>query len=98
MSRRAKFILAGIIAWLVLGLVPLVVLVVNLNSESDIEQALNAKYDADITFEQYRRRQELTIDGETSDCRVEGNIGSLDDLRIVCTYPDEPPPTRGAVR
>lgn len=94
LSRRGKFIVAGVIAWLILGLVPLAVLVVNLNSESDVEAALNAKYDAEIVFETYRRRQELTVDGQDSPCRVEGDLGGLDDVRIECTYPHEPPPLR----
>ena len=66
--------------------------VASLNTDSDIEEALNEKYDADITFERYRRQQELTIDGPDSACRVEGEIGNLDDVRLVCTPPEQPPP------
>ena len=75
----------------------LAVFVASLNTESDVEEALNEKYDADITFERYRRQQELTIDGRDSACRVEGEIGNLDDVRLVCTPPEEPSPLRGTV-
>ncbi|WP_224278613.1 hypothetical protein [Nocardioides lacusdianchii] len=68
--------------------------VASLNTESDIEQALNDKYAADITFESYRRKHEVTVDGRESRCRVEGDIGNLDDVRLVCTPPEEPPPLR----
>jgi hypothetical protein len=39
---------------LLFGLGTLFVFVASLNTDSDIEEALNEKYDADITFERYR--------------------------------------------
>ena len=96
-SRWGRYVVVGLVAWVLLSLGGLAVFVASLNSDSDIEQALNEKYAADITFERYRRQQELTIDGRASRCRVEGDIGNLDDVRLVCTPPEEPPPLRGTV-
>ncbi len=93
-SRWGRYVVAGLVAWVLLSLGGLAVFVASLNTESDIEQALNEKYAADITFERYRRKQEVTVDGRESRCRVEGDIGNLDDVRLVCTPPTEPPPLR----
>ena len=71
-SRWGRYVVVGLVAWVVISLGGLAVFVASLNSDSDIEQALNEKYAADITFERYRRQQELTIDGRESRCRVEG--------------------------
>ena len=93
-SRRRTYVVAGLVLWLLFGLGTLVVFVASLNTDSDIEEALNEKYAADITFERYRRQQELTVDGRESGCRVEGEIGNLDDLRLVCTPREDTPPLR----
>jgi hypothetical protein len=93
-SRRSTYVVAGLVAWVLLSLGGLAVFVASLNSDSDIEEALNAKYDADITFERHRRQQELTVDGRDSRCRVEGEIGNLDDVRLVCIPREETPPLR----
>ncbi len=92
--RWRTYVVAGLVAWVLLSLGGLAVFVASLNSDSDIEEALNEKYAADITFERYRRQQELTIDGRDSRCRVEGEIGNLDDVRLICTPPEEQPPLR----
>ena len=96
-SRWGRYVVVGLVAWVVISLGGLAVFVASLNSDSDIEQALNEKYAADITFERYRRQQEVTVDGRDSRCRVEGDIGNLDDVRLVCTPPEEQPPLRGTV-
>jgi hypothetical protein len=95
--RWRTYVVAGLVAWVVISLGGLAVFVASLNTDSDIEEALSEKYAADITFERYRRQQELTIDGRESRCRVEGDIGNLDDVRLACTPPEEPPPLRGTV-
>jgi hypothetical protein len=90
--RWRRYVVAGVVVWILLSLGGLAVFVASLNTDSDIEEALNEKYDADITFERYRRQQELTIDGRESACRVEGEIGNLDDVRLVCTPREDTPP------
>lgn len=92
--RWRRYVVAGLVVWLLLSLGGLAVFVASLNTETDIEEALNEKYDADITFERYRRQQELTVDGRDARCRVEGEIGNLDDVRLVCIPREDTPPLR----
>lgn len=95
--RWRTYVVAGVVVWILLSLGGLAVFVASLNTDSDVEEALNEKYDADITFERYCRQHEITVDGRDSPCRVEGEIGNLDDVRLVCTPPEEPPPLRRTV-
>jgi len=92
--RWRRYVVAGLVVWLLLSLGGLAVFVASLNTEADIEEALNEKYDADIAYERYRKREELTIDGRDSRCRIEGDLGNLDDVRLVCIPREDTPPLR----
>jgi hypothetical protein len=83
-----------LLLWVGCAVASLLTFVFALNSDAQIERALEARYDADISFTHERRRRVLLIDGEDRNCKVAGHLFSLDDVSIRCFIPDEPPALR----
>ncbi|WP_156411563.1 hypothetical protein [Nocardioides sp. Soil805] len=83
-----------LLLWVGCAVVSLLTFVFALNSDAQIERALEARYDADISFERHDRKRVLLIDGEDRSCKVAGHLFSLDDVSIRCFVPDEPPALR----
>ena len=83
-----------LLLWVGCAVASLLTFVVALHSDAEIEQALEAKYDADVSFERNNRRRVLLVDGEDRNCTVTGHLFSLDDVAIRCFIPDEPPALR----
>lgn len=93
-ARMNPVVKVVLLLWVGCAVASLLTFVFALNSDGSIEQALESRYDADISFTSERRRRVLLIDGEDRNCEVAGHLFSLDDVAIRCFVPDEPPPLR----